>query len=156
MTVRLIAFTVVALSIVNAYSFVRLYGSTYLVAERAPLQKSNRQPASIPHTTSPGMASSDSRLSLDLNCIGKKQKPLKISGQWAQLRGRVCQFEKLKAVEIVNLQNGFTASVFNVGVQQYQTDLIQLDQGSNKVRVRFIPLKGSIEEQTVVIESNPI
>jgi hypothetical protein len=156
MTVRLIAFTVVALSIVNAYSFVRLYSATYLVADRAPLQKSNRQPASIPQTTATPMASSDSRLSLDLNCSGKKQRPLKISGQWALLRGRVCQFENFKAVEIVNLQNGFTASVFNIGVQQYQTDLIQLDQGTNKVRVRLIPLKGSIEEQTFVIESNPI
>lgn len=156
MTVRLIVFTLVALGIVNAYSFVRLYSATYLVAERAPLEKSTRQPASIPKLTSASLPSIESHLALDLNCSGLKQKPLQITGQWAQLRGRVCHFDKIKTVEIVNLENGFTASVFNMGVQQYQTDLIQLDQGLNKVRVRLIPMKGPIQEQTVVINSNPI
>ncbi len=37
-----------------------------------------------------------------------------------------------------------------------QTDLIQLDQGSNKIRVRITPVKGAVEEQTVIIKSQPI
>jgi hypothetical protein len=157
MTVRLIAGTLIALTVVNAYSFVRLYASTYSIVDRRPsLATVERGPASIP-TGGPIEADSlKSRLSLDLNCRAQKEEELKVQGQWTQLRGRLCGLEKLKSVEILNLANGFTASVFSLGLQQYQTDLIQLNRGRNLLRVRLIPYRGPVEEKTLIVRSDSI
>lgn len=152
MAVRLIVFTVVVLGFVNAYSFVRLYSSTF-VADKNLM----RGPAAIKPT---GLSAQDlkSHLKVDLNCGLNKKPELKVKGPWAQLKGRMCKPKKSDkvVVEITNMNNGFTASVFDLGVQEYQTDLIQLDQGSNKIRVRFVSPRGAVEEQTLVIESNYI
>ena len=157
MTLRLIVFTLVALSLVNAYSFAKLYSSTSIL-NGTPIEKSNsRSPAAIPSESQMPLTELNTRLALDLNCgISKKLAAAQVRGQWAQLKGRVCGNKKLKLVEITNLNNGFTASVFEVGTQDYQTDLIQLDQGANKIRVKMTPQKGSIVEETVIINSHPI
>ncbi len=156
MTLRLIGFTLVALSLVNAYSFAKLYSTTYVSDDSLSI-KAPRMPAAIsPQTKMPAL-DLNTRLALDLNCnLNHKMAGLKVMGQWAQLKGRVCENKKLKLVEITNLNNGFTASVFEVGTQNYQTDLIQLVQGANKIRVKITPEKGSVVEQTVIINSQPI
>lgn len=158
MTVRLIAFTLAALSLVNAYSFVRLYSSTYVSSDSA----SARLPAAI----APGQVMIPTKnlkthIAYDLNCgtdkkSAKKLAVQKIDGAWVQLKGRMCNNEKMKTVEITNLKNGFTASVFNMGTRQYQTDLIQLGQGDNEIRVRITPVKGDVEEQTIVVVGHSI
>lgn len=152
MAVRLIVFTLVALSFVNAYSFVKLYSSTY-VSDKA---FGDRQPAST-QSTEAASTSLKTHLAVDLNC-GDRQKPeLKAHGHWAQLKGRMCKPKKgTFVVEITNMSNGFTASVFDLGSQQYQTDLIQLDRGSNKIRVRIVSPVGAVEEQTLLIENSYI
>lgn len=141
---------------VNAYSFARIYSSTYVSSDRA-IVAGNRIPAAIPTPQKIVPQNLKTHLAMDLNCgLNKKMSGLKVSGQWAQLKGRMCSSDKLKLVEITNLNNGFTASVFSIGVKNYQTDLIQLDEGANKIRVRITPVKGSVEEQTVIINSLPI
>ncbi len=116
MTVRLIVFTLAVLSLVNAYSYVRLYSSTTFSSPTTTQKISSRTPAAIP-STSVETFSSDykTRLTMDLNC-GKVNAATgaieqKVGGQWAQLKGKLCRSDKLKLVEITNLQNGFTASV---------------------------------------------
>jgi hypothetical protein len=161
MTGRVLVFILVALSLVNAYSFVKLYSSTYVSSDVALINAPTaRLPASIPSAPVAPPNDLQAHLSLDLNCgdHGKLafKASRKVNGQWAQLRGRVCGSDKLKTVEIMNLNNGFTASVFSLGLQQYQTDLIQLDDGINKIRVKIIPIKGAIVEQTVTIDSHHI
>ncbi len=156
MTLRLIGFTLVALSLVNAYSFAKLYSTTY-VSEESLATKAPRMPAAISPEIKAPAVDLNTRLALDLNCdLNHKMAGLKVMGQWAQLKGRVCENKKLKLVEITNLNNGFTASIFEVGTQNYQTDLIQLVQGANKIRVKITPEKGSVVEQTVIIDSQPI
>lgn len=157
MTVRLIVFTLAALSLVNAYSFVKIYSSTSIPDGKIQAGPGSRMPSSIPPELKQALPEIKTWLAMDLNCgLNKKLTGLKVSGQWAQLKGRMCSSSKLKTVEITNLNNGFTASVFDQGGQDYQTDLIQLNQGSNKIRVRITPLKGSVEEQTIIIESQSI
>ncbi len=156
MTLRLIGFTLVALSLVNAYSFAKLYSTTY-VSDASLTKKAPRMPAAITPEMKAPAADLNTRLALDLNCdLNHKLAGLKVTGQWAQLKGRVCENKKLKLVEITNLNNGFTASVFEVGTQNYQTDLIQLVLGTNKIRVKITLEKGSVVEQTVIIDSQPI
>ncbi len=156
MTVRLIVFTFAALSLVNAYSFIKLYSSTDVSRNRV-IAGGVRRPAAIGPQSEDSFSQFKTHLEMDLNCgVNKKSHDLKVKGQWAQLKGRICSGRKIKTVEITNLKNGFTASVFNLGTQNYQTDLIQLDFGANKIRVKIIPAKGPAEEQTIVIESNTI
>ena len=149
MAVRLVVFAIAILTLVNAYSFVRLYSSTF-VAERA----SAREPAAV---AAPLIATKSlkSHLKVDLNCGATQWPELKVHGPWAQLKGRMCKTKKAEKVqvEITNLSNGFTASVFDSGLQEYQTDLIQLDKGANQIRVRMVSPRGAIEEQTLIIES---
>ena len=157
MTVRLIVFTLVGLSLVNAYSFARIYSTTYVTSDRAIVgnNKPARLPASIPPTAPATVSDIKTKLALDLNCkLNKKMTGQKVVGQWTQLKGHLCKGDKLKLVEITNLSNGFTASVFNIGTENYQTDLIQLNQGSNQIRVRLTPHKGEVEEKTFTIESS--
>ena len=157
MTVRLIVFTLAALSLVNAYSFARIYSATYVTSDRAIVSngKPTRLPAAIAPVAPVAVPEFKTRLAVDLNCkLNKKMTGHKVIGQWAQLKGRMCGSSKLKLVEITNLSNGFTASVFNVGTENYQTDLIQLNPGSNEIRVRLTPVKGEVEEKIINVESS--
>jgi hypothetical protein len=158
MTVRLIVITFGVLSLANAYSYARLYSLNHSSLASVDPKKTTRMPASIQPSTAKIQAPElKTRVSFDLNCkLNKKMAGLKVRGNWTQLKGRVCGGDKLKLIEITNLNNGFTASVFSSGSQQYQTDLIQLEQGDNKIRVRITPVKGVAEEQTVIVSSLPI
>lgn len=150
MAVRVIVGTLVLLSLVNAYSFVKLYSSTFV-----PDKSFSR--ARTPAAIQPAQVLSQSiqeHLQVDLNCGAPFTAELKVKSQYAQLKGRVCKKKKGHVVvEITNLNNGFTASVFELGPDDYQTDLIQLNQGANKIRVRFVSPRGSVEEQMLVIQS---
>lgn len=155
MAVRLIVFIVLGLSFVNAYSFVKLYTSTFVADKNLKFDGFDRSPASIPPTT---FRAEDfkKQLSVDLNCGKIKVSGLKVKSQWAQLKGRMCKSKKIAVVEITNLNNGFTASIFDLGPQEYQTDLIQLEKGTNKIRVRVVSPNGPVQEQTLEIESGLI
>ena len=162
MTVRLIVFTLAALSLVNAYSFVRLYSSTYVTSD-LPLavgKQADRLPAAIaPDSKQITIQAKplNTHIAYDLNCgTGRKMTAQKINGGWVQLKGRMCNNEKMKNVEITNVKNGFTASIFNMGTRQYQTDMIQLSLGDNEIRVRITPVKGDVEEQTIVVVGQSI
>ena len=90
-------------------------------------------------------------LTMDLNCqkAPNAQKALssqEVAGGFVQLSGKVCAFEKGQDVEITNVANGFTASVFKIGDSQYQTDLIPVVKGDNSIRVRVPQKNGKYYE----------
>jgi len=148
MAVRVIVGTLVLLSLVNAYSFVKLYSTTFVSDKTL-----SRTPAAIPPAKLLAQNLQE-HLQVDLNCGKLFKAELKVKAQYAQLKGRMCKNKNGQVtVEITNLNNGFTASVFDVGTTEYKTDLIQLDQGPNKIRVRFVSPRGSVEEQTLVIQA---
>ncbi len=158
MTVRLIASTFIVLSLVNAYSFVKLYSSTDISRHNSVTHQKqnekNRTPAAIePASEQISMSSVQDKVTFDLTCgLHSHHVKIKASGQWTQFNGTLCRGEKWKQIEIVNQSNGFTASVFARG-EKYQTDLIQLNPGVNQIKVRVTPQKGPVREQTVVVES---
>lgn len=98
----------------------------------------------------------DSLTLIELNCGRKLASEMRVNSPWAQIKGRFCKPSRGKLVEITNQSNGFTASVFDLGQDQYKTDLIQLQNGSNKILIRYHAPDGQFEEQTVFVDSSYI
>ena len=155
MAVRIVFTLIVGLCLLTGYSFIKLYTSTFVADKNLKIEGFDRSPASIPPTT---FSAEDFKkhLLVDLNCGTSKPTGLRVKSQWAQLKGRLCKNKKGSIVEITNLNNGFTASIFDTGLQEYQTDLIHLDKGTNRIRVRVVGPSGATEEQTLEIESGLI
>lgn len=117
-----------------------------------------RTPASIPPAPSVKVAKAHSHFhSMDLNCKKSATSSFKVVGAFLQFQGKNCG-PSLKDgdVEIINKSNGFTASVFTKGSNQYQTDLIQLKEGDNQILIRYRPSTGQPVEQTMTVTSSAI
>lgn len=59
----------------------------------------------------------------------------KSENSYIQLVGQQCG--KLKAFEIINNTNGYTATVFDNPANGFETDLIQLNAGKNEIEIRM-------------------
>ncbi len=93
----------------------------------------------------------------DLNCNRNAVKPVVVHGGYVQFQGKSClQKKSAEGLEIVNISNGYTASIFNSGADKYQTDLIQLKHGDNEIAIRYRESSGKPVEQIIRIHSNHI
>lgn len=119
-----------------------------------------RAPASISANTpfekkSPSFKSA--LLEWNWNC--RQASPIKASvkGDNVRLKGRFCgaNFSPQRLV-IVNQSNGFTASIFEKGQQEYETDLIQLQQGSNNIHLEYQNSAGQKIESMLTILSSAL
>jgi hypothetical protein len=116
-----------------------------------------RAPASIPQNAVAVKPSSMALVDLDLSCAKKPEAVFKISGNFVQLKGKNClkNFKEDK-IEIINKSNGYTASIFPFGRNQYQTDMIQLVNGDNEITIRYGSAEGPRYEQTIKVSSSSI
>lgn len=118
--------------------------------------KDSREPASLGHAK-PLKTSLSQMLDLDLSCSKKMKATFSVSGNYFQLKGKNCLKNfKQEQIQIVNQSNGFTASVFAFGHNQYQTDMIQLREGENEIKIRHQSASGTVFEQTFKVQSSPI
>lgn len=94
----------------------------------------------------------------DLNCVKRDHsKKHIVAGSYVQLQGKNCiKNFKDGDVEIFNKSNGYTASTLSSGVNKYQTDLIQLQNGENEIVIRYRESSGKIVEDVVRIQSTQI
>lgn len=118
-----------------------------------------RQPSSIAKVSVPnGQPSLPSSFTKhDLNCVKKSPVEVQIKGEIVQLQGRSCLGDfSAGEVEIVNKSNGYTASVFDNGPDKYQTDLIQLQNGSNEISIRYRDASGKTIEEVLKIHSQQL
>jgi hypothetical protein len=60
---------------------------------------------------------------------------IKTKNESAILTGNHCL--KLDQLKIINLSNGYTASIFEIAEKKYKTDLIPLTVGANKISVAY-------------------
>lgn len=129
------------------------------LAESDEVAPTSRQPASIQAMPAvvKSLPSPVSTLTKhDLNCREKMNAEVQVNGELLQLQGRRClgKFKTL-TLEIENRSNGYTASVFESGTDQYQTDLIQLQKGSNEIVIKCRDANGkSVEEMLKVHASS--
>lgn len=115
----------------------------------------DRQPASF-GGVKPLAKSLSQLVDLDLSCSKKWQKNFSVTGTFLQLKGKNClkSFDQ-EHIQIVNQTNGYTASVFTLGQNQYQTDLIQLREGENQIKIRH-ESKGKVFEETLSVRASAI
>ncbi|MGZ3742232.1 MAG: hypothetical protein ACXWRE_00785 [Pseudobdellovibrionaceae bacterium] len=129
-----------------------------------------RQPASLPQVGLPkksvvildakkelGNSLNRNLLSYDFSCAKIKTTNFKVEGSFLQLKGKDCakNSRDLK-LSITNQTNGFTASVFLLNKKEYQTDLIQLKEGENKISIQYENPSGQIEEHVLNVKATAI
>lgn len=98
-----------------------------------------RTPASLPKPEEKPQARAWREPLVEWNCSDKESpKPFAVQGRQLRLKGKGCGKElKAESFSIVNETNGFTASVFEKGKTNYETDLIPLREGRNRLRVQY-------------------
>lgn len=89
----------------------------------------------------------------DLNKQNEQSHPIR--GMYVQLKLTKCgkTLKKNSEVVIVNETNGYTASVFNLSSEEFQTDLIQLKEGSNYILIKYSNPDGRINEEKILLSS---
>lgn len=123
------------------------------IEEPVSAVEASRGPASVP--PSPRGIKSLQLTQLDLHCSGKGDRAFVVKGGFVQFRGKNClKHFDVEKLEIVNKSNGYTASVFVSGVNQYQTDLIQLRSGENEITVRYQEPSGKAVEEVLKVSSS--
>jgi hypothetical protein len=96
-------------------------------------------------------------INFDLSCAKGKNFSFKAEGTYVQLKGHDCSKNTAKTpIVITNKTNGFTASIFQLSKNEYQTDLIQLKEGENQISIQFESAAGTPEEQVLQIQATDI
>lgn len=114
-----------------------------------------RSPASVGPVKIPvAKANLQAMMNLDLSCGQGSVGHFKAPGSFIQFKGKNCLKNfKQDQIEIVNKSNGYTASLFPFGKDQYQTDMIQLIHGENEIHIRYSATNGSKFEKTIRVSS---
>lgn len=72
------------------------------------------------------------------------------------MKGKICLKGGMLLHRVKNFTNGFTASVFAKGTQNFQTDFIQLNQGINEVVFEFKNSSGEKKQEKVFVQFDQI
>lgn len=137
-----------------------------------PTELKSRQPASLPalvgHAPKKSVVIQDTKkelnnllsnnlISFDFSCGKTKATDFKVEGGYLQLKGKDCnKGAQSPKLSITNKSNGFTASVFMLNDKEYQTDLIQLEEGENQISIQYQTPSGQIEEHLLKVKAGAI
>lgn len=91
-------------------------------------------------------------ITISLNC--QKNKKIATKSTMIMLRGQHC-FKDLKGdeVKMTNLKNGFEASFFALEKNQFNTDLIQLSDGTNEIEIQVIKNQVVVYSEKIQIDA---
>ncbi len=82
------------------------------------------------------------------------ESPYEVRGQFVQIKGKNCiKDNDLSVVKIINQTNGYTASLLPSGSNEYQTDLIQLNEGNNQIVLQYQSFKGQPLERKITLKA---
>ena len=160
-----IAITLVVVALLGAQTFRDLMTEDFENSTIAELPADSLKPNASMDSRLPANISSerplhsrttlDQAAHLDLHCSDKIKKNIVVKGSFFQLEGKSCiKTFNLSELEIINTTNGYTASVFLNGIDRYQTDLIQLQEGENKITVQFRDLFGKKSQESLLVLSS--
>lgn len=136
-----------------------------------PTELKARQPASLPSVVGSPKKSvviqdtkkelnnllSNNLISYDFACSKLKAADFHVEGGYLQLKGKDCnKGSQAPKLSITNKSNGFTAAVFMLNEKEYQTDLIQLQEGENQITIQYQGPSGRIEEHVLRVKANAL
>ncbi|HEY8270272.1 MAG TPA: hypothetical protein VIG33_05245 [Pseudobdellovibrionaceae bacterium] len=136
----------------------------------SPNEQKLRRPASFPRLGAPkkavvildtkrelGNLLSNNLVNYDFSCAKVKATSIQVVGAFLQLKGKDCNKNSQgPKLTIVNKSNGFTASIFLLNTKEYQTDLIQLQEGENQISIQYQTPSGQIEERVLNVKATAI
>lgn len=155
---KFLAVTALVVTLLGVQTFRDTFGDD-LSEGGAPVLQSSRAPASVaPTALTPAKSASSSEALLmdwDLNCGGDLSKETQVTSSYLRLRGKACGEVQLQSgkVTLTNETNGFTASIFAKGKTAYETDLIQLREGANLIRLHYVTSGGRKVETVLTVIS---
>jgi len=116
---------------------------------------SERAPASIAPQKFKPLKSKIQAISFDLcQTNAHPNFPLEIRGEFVQVKGKNCgKGHSYSGVKIMNQTNGYTASIMPFGENEYQTDLIQLNEGENQILIKYLSPKGVPFERKIQLKT---
>ena len=89
-------------------------------------------PVSLPERTSV----------LEFGCTPPESATVTLDTRQIRIRGKICGSTEVVAAEILNLTNGFTATVFGPTKDSFTSDYIHLADGANRLRVTYVMATG--------------
>lgn len=131
--------------------FVDLVRADDPVAPGVVVAADSRAPAALP-PQAPRVASAV--IEVLRNGIGcaDGEKPLAVKSAQLRWSGRLCWSQsRLEELEVVNERNRFSATLFAATDARFETDLIPLEVGMNRLRVRSKAAKDALKEQIIVV-----
>ncbi|MBX2988507.1 MAG: hypothetical protein KF802_11485 [Bdellovibrionaceae bacterium] len=150
----LTAFVVLLLGVQTVSDAVGEEDNAFDLAARQA--ESERAPASLPEfmPRPSGASFRDALLELDWSCPKSPATEVRIKGGQLRLHGKSCaEGFSAERLSITNETNGFTASVFDKGRHEYETDLIQLREGANKIRLQYMNSSGKTVEKILTVNA---
>jgi len=159
--INFIAVTLVLVLLLGARTFMSLTEEEDFKTDAAiaagPSTNSLRAPASLPTVSDKPRSALEQFTQFDLLCAKKSAHTVSVQGNFVQFHGKSCDHGlALAEVEIINKSNGYTGSIFPKGDDQYQTDLIQLQNGENEITIRYHELSGKQVEEVIKVHSTKI
>lgn len=159
--VRFLALTAALVVLLGVRSVADLFADEPVRAiEVAATRIENpRSPASIARKAlqpTPALAAHEQLLKWDCKITSRVETAM-VKGGTFRLKGHGCGKNfAAEQLEIVNETNGFTASVFGKGPNDYETDLIPVKEGMNRLRVNYKSPSGTLVESVLHITSTSL
>lgn len=136
--------------LLGAQAFRDTFGG--VVARGETSASSGRAPASLgpliavePRNLLPSKAdTSASLMEWNWNCGDPQRGETQVAASLLRFKGRACGVPDFgdDKVTLTNETNGFEASIFSKGKSAYETDLIQLREGPNRIRLEYVNSAG--------------
>ena len=92
---------------------------------------------------------------VDLDCQSEAQA-LETASLRFRLKGSPCSDDKKdqpRSTQVKNNSNGYVATVFHRSAQEFTTDFINLNEGSNEIEVRFETDDGVLQKKLTVVRT---
>lgn len=140
-----------------SFSLVMLTGllsvQGFFVEPKQLTAESSRVPAAVGvppvAESSPGAGFVGGLDVFDWNCRDSKEAP-SVRASYMRLKSKACSKQQLSVVDIKNVSNGFTATLFpaNGG---FTTDFIDLVEGENEILVQLKDVKGALTQKVIKV-----
>ncbi len=116
------------------------------------LTSSRRMPAAVPESL-PVAMTADLGDVITWNCSEKHEAVHQVANPQVRLKFPDCASRDLKKIiDIKNENNGTSATVFALSNSRFETDLIALAPGNNKISLSYVNSKGRTIVQTLQIQ----
>ena len=94
---------------------------------------------------------------LEFDCAPPMTATLTAEIKQVRLVGKLCGEQAAQTTEVLNLTNGFTATIFTPKLGRFASDFIHLAEGENRLRVTYVMKSGErkINEFQIERQNNP-